>query len=132
MRFLYLIFVLSSTFGFSQSLETQENFPIVQIEKFHKNGNLKIKKVFNSEKYMVLGKKVLENYIEYYNNEQLYLKFTMRQDKIDGELVAYWKNGNIKRKAFYKSGKLIDGKMWDKYGKEITYSKFEITSILKS
>ncbi|UAB85732.1 hypothetical protein INR75_06880 [Zunongwangia sp. SCSIO 43204] len=121
-----------SIFGFSQPLKAQKNYPIVQIEDFHQNGNLKTQKVFNTEKYINSGKLVLEDYMEYYNNQQVRLKFTIKENKLDGELVAYWNNGNLKRKDLYKEGKLIEGKMWDKHGKEISHSKFEIKSILKS
>ncbi len=132
MRFLYLILVLLSIFGFSQPLKAQKNYPIVQIEDFHQNGNLKTQKVFNTEKYINSGKLVLEDYMEYYNNQQVRLKFTIKENKLDGELVAYWSNGNLKRKESYKEGKLIEGKMWNRYGKEIAYSKFKLSSFLKT
>ena len=56
----------------------------------------------------------------------------MRNSKLHGYLLVYWKNGILKRKDLYKEGKLIEGKNWDRNGNLVEYSKFELPSLLKN
>ncbi len=52
----------------------------------------------------------------------------MKNSVLHGTLVAYWKNGKLKRKDLYKNGILVEGKIWNQNGKEKGYSEFEIPS----
>ena len=60
----------------------------------------------------------------WYGNGMLKRDFSYRNDSIEGNLVTYWDNNQVKRREIYKSGKLIEGKCFDINGKEIKYYPF--------
>ena len=45
--------------------------------------------------------------------------FSYRNDSIEGNLITYWDNNQIKRREIYKAGKLLEGKCFDINGVEI-------------
>jgi len=48
-----------------------------------------------------------------------------QNNKIHGQLLTYWDNGNSKRIDNYKNGKLIEGKCFSSAGEDTTYYDFE-------
>lgn len=46
--------------------------------------------------------------------------------KKNGELFSFWKNGEFKRKDYFKNGKLKKGTCWNENGLEVKYYDFEI------
>ncbi|MDT0642086.1 hypothetical protein RM553_04505 [Zunongwangia sp. F363] len=123
---LILLLALPSIF-YAQIVVNNDPFPRRIQEEFHSNGTLKLQKRFQCEDFSELERCNVTEYREYYDNNQLSLLLRLEDSKLHGQIVAYWKNGNLKRKDLYKKGNLVEGKIWDQNGKEIEYSKFKIT-----
>jgi hypothetical protein len=71
-------------------------------------------------------KRILEKNIVWYDNGQIHVEGTSKKGVKDGSFVSYWKNGQLKRKYFYKKGALIEGKCWNIAGEEVAFYDFEI------
>lgn len=50
---------------------------------------------------------------------------------IDGELITWWGNGELKRKDIYENGKFISGKLWNTNGKELPYYSYILNPSFK-
>ncbi len=57
-------------------------------------------------------------------NGMLKRELNFHNDSIDGNLVTYWDNNQVKRRETYKSDKQIEGKCFDINGKEVKYYPF--------
>jgi len=49
-----------------------------------------------------------------------------KDNKLNGELISYWPNGNIKRTDHYDMDELLDGICYDSIGNEVEYYDYEI------
>lgn len=62
----------------------------------------------------------------WYDTGELKLVTHYKKNKLNGERVSYWKNGEIKRADLFKKGKFKKGKCFDINGNEVAYYDFEI------
>ncbi|QXP70185.1 energy transducer TonB [Polaribacter sp. R2A056_3_33] len=118
MKKLNLLFFLSL---FSISLFSQSEVKIDK--KYFENGNIKSEINFlrKGNKKIREGKSTF-----WYSTGKLKIITNYIKNKLNGERISYWKNGELKRKELFKKGKLKSGKCFDKSGKEIEYYNFEI------
>lgn len=128
MRILLFLFLLFSTVSYSQLIIADDTPEKLIAERFHSNGTLKTQKIFGYEEYSKLNKFIVKKYTEYYNNGQIRLIINFKESKVHGVLVAYWKNGSIKRKDLYKEGDLIEGSCWDQNRIAMECCKFIVPS----
>jgi antitoxin component YwqK of YwqJK toxin-antitoxin module len=75
---------------------------------------------------------------KFYDNNNLREKFTIKNNKMDGEYNSFYKNGSLKEVSFYKEGKKIDSSInyksdTNKNIIDITYydRKSELNKIIK-
>lgn len=61
---------------------------------------------------------------EWYETGQLKLAANYINDLIEGRLISFWENGQLKRDDLYANGKLIKGNVWFHTGKELPYYDF--------
>ena len=113
-----LIIILSL---FSISLFSQNG--IKTDKKYFKNGKIKSEISFKEKgnKKLREGKSTF-----WYSTGELKNIINYKGNKLNGERISYWKNGELKRKDIFKKGKLISGKCFDENGNEVTYYDFEI------
>ena len=57
----------------------------------------------------------------WYDTGELFYQLPYKNGKKHGNLLAYWKNGEQRRKDSFKRDRLKEGKVWNKKGEEITY-----------
>jgi TonB family protein len=62
----------------------------------------------------------------WYESGELRFASTYSNGKKNGDFLSYWKNGILKRKDFYKNGKLKKGECWNENGEKVEYYDFEI------
>lgn len=109
--------------SFYKIIEKFDNNKI--LERFYlKSGKIKSEtelKVTENDKKVFNGKRKV-----WYESGELRFMSNFENGKIDGEFLSYWKNGNLKRKDFYKKGKLKKGHCWNENGEKIKYYDFEI------
>jgi antitoxin component YwqK of YwqJK toxin-antitoxin module len=84
------------------------------------NGQLKFETVYKNSK-----KQEKVKHSVWYDSGQLYLEINYRKNKIDGEFLAFYKNGSKKRQDFYKKGKMLEGNCWDQEGNILSFFKYE-------
>jgi protein TonB len=65
----------------------------------------------------------------WFRNGQLKQSVTYQNNAIDGELITFWNNGQLKRKDYYDTGRFQDGQCWDKEGTEIDHYDYEIMPV---
>ncbi len=112
-----LIIILSL---FSISLFSQNG--IKTDKKYFKNGNIRSEITFQEKG----NKKIREGKSSFwYNTGELKNIINYKGNKLNGERISYWKNGELKRKDSFKKGKLKNGKCFDKNGNEVAYYDFE-------
>lgn len=128
MKPVLLLFIMLGSVTYSQDTTSTDKPFAATTNTFHPNGTQKIQKIFEikefSERLPDFSKLVA--YTEYYDNGQLRLHTKLQDSELHGTLVAYWKNGKLKRKDLYNKGTLVEGKCLDQKGNEIEYFKFEI------
>jgi len=62
----------------------------------------------------------------WYESGELNTEIYYENGKKNGELISYWKNGILKRKDFYKNGKIKKGECWNENGEKVEYYDYEI------
>lgn len=93
------------------------------IREYYKTGNQK------TEQY-ILYKDKIGQFIggpikEWYDNGQLRRNYNYKGAiNLDGEVLTYYKTGELKRKDLYKEGKLVKGNIYSIDGIEVPYSDF--------
>lgn len=106
---------------FSISLFSQNG--IKTDKKYFKNGNIRSEITFQEKE----NKKIKEGKSSFwYNTGELKNIINYERNKLNGERISYWKNGELKRKDFFKKGKLKNGKCFDENGNKVEYYDFEI------
>lgn len=112
-----LIILTFTAFGLYSQNEIQTE------KKFYESGNIKAELSF----YVKNNEKIREGKSSFwYETGELKNIIYYTENKLDGDRISYWKNGNLKRKDFFKKGKLKNGKCFDENGNEIEYYDFEI------
>lgn len=84
------------------------------------SGKLKFETVYKNSK-----KQQKIKHSAWYDSGELYLEINYKKDKVDGEFLAFYENGSLKRKDLYKKGKLLEGNCWGQDGNPIPYFKYE-------
>ncbi len=107
----------------SFSLFAQEKKDFKKKKTYYKSGNIKSELSFtiNGTRKIRNGKSFF-----WYETGELKNEITYRNNKFEGVLKSYWKNGKIKRYDFYKNGKLKKKACFNQQGKKIKYYNFEI------
>lgn len=49
-----------------------------------------------------------------------------KHGKWDGDLKTYWEDGQFRRHDVFKEGELVEGKCWDRMGKEVSYHDYQV------
>ena len=85
------------------------------------------KVLLEETRYSDLKNKVMDGiYRNYYETTQLHSVIPYKNGKIDGELITYWGNGELKRKDKYENGKFISGHIQNTHGKDLPYIDYII------
>jgi len=98
--------------GNLREIDTYEAGVKVSIKKYYENGNLHVEVYFKEYKRNGLAK-------FYYKNGKTRIEANYKNDKKDGVEKKYYVDGKILAVATYKDGVKLDGKKYDKTGKEI-------------
>lgn len=117
-----------------ESLKTASFYKIIEENKEHKNHfierNYYTSGQIKSEFFYVLNEKEVKmrygKATFWYETGELKNEIHFENGVWDGELLSYWKNGNLKRKDYYKKGKLKNGECWDENGKLVKHYDFQI------
>jgi len=64
------------------------------------------------------------HYMEWFEDGQLLMETNYRNGEFDGTLKTYWPDGTLKRHDEYANGKLLNGKAYDRTGKEAVYCMY--------
>ena len=62
---------------------------------------------------------------EWYENGQLWKDLNYERNSLNGEIMTYWDNGQLKRHELFQSGKSIKGECYNREGKVIDFITFE-------
>ena len=100
-----------------------ENHKIVIEQTYYVDGKIKYERKYSNYNKK---KKVLEQNTVWFKNGNKHIVGNYSKGKMHGDFISYWENGQLKRKDFYKKGKLVEGNCWDNSGKEVPYYDFEI------
>lgn len=65
-------------------------------------------------------------YRKFYESGDLHLVVNFKNGKMDGDLISYWGEGQLKRKDKYENGNFISGKILNTNGRELEYYPFII------
>lgn len=65
-------------------------------------------------------------YRKFYESGDLHLLVNFKNGKMDGDLITYWGEGQLKRKDKYENGNFISGKILNTNGRELEYYPFII------
>ena len=89
-------------------------------KKYNSNGQLLAEKTFNwnSKKEHRVYEGMHKFYYE--SGKPFYTEF-YKEGKLNGNLVAFHENGQIRRRDRFKNGKLLVGQVWDENGKELPH-----------
>lgn len=91
-------------------------------ERYYKSGQIKSRNYFLSSTVKKLhGKQTYWN-----ENGILHSEIYFKNGKKHGSFITYWENGQLKRQDFYSNGVFKEGFCWNREGKNIKYSKFNI------
>ena len=101
---------------------SSNNQDSVSEKVFFKNGKLKSIKSYSSYKEQMLQG---ENR-EWYNSGQIRKILNYNNDKLDGEVITYFENGQKKRHDYFEVGKFIKGTCWASSGKETTHFDYMV------
>jgi len=63
---------------------------------------------------------------EWYESGQLKSEKNYENSIMNGQLLTYWEDGQIKRQDFYDYGDLTKGKVWNEKGKKVKYYDYII------
>lgn len=85
---------------------------------FMMNGQILSEKEFLEKKGRLTAHGISKNW---YDNGQLFYSQVYRKGERHGELLAYWEDGTPRRNDFFKKGKLISGKTWNRSGVEVPH-----------
>ena len=86
------------------------------------SGQIKFEEYFSSFKEGTReGKKTL-----WREDGSLWTESDYVNDRLHGYWISYWENGQLKRKDFYKKGKLKEKKVWDSTGIETEWYPMEV------
>jgi len=80
-------------------------------------------RTFNSQKKEIWIKNGLET--RWYETGELYMQIDYKDGKLNGKELTFWEDGKRKRESNYRNGTLINGKCWDRDGKEVKYFPHE-------
>jgi hypothetical protein len=110
-----LIIFISSTFFSQNGIQTEKSY--------YESGNIK-----SEISFYVKDKKIIREGKSFfwYQTGELKNIINYKDNQLSGERISYWKNGELKRKDFFKNGKLKSGKCFDENGKVVEYYDFEI------
>ncbi len=61
----------------------------------------------------------------WYDNGQLKSEVNFSENQLNGDVNAYWKNGQLKRKDVFSKGKFIEGICYDSLGSVVEHYPFE-------
>jgi protein TonB len=61
---------------------------------------------------------------EWYGNGQLWKDLNYDQNNLNGEIMTYWDNGQLKRHELFQSGKSVKGECYDREGKSVDFYAF--------
>ena len=110
---IYLLIIASAILVLScnQQVKLQE-----EVKEFYNNGNNKIVELFEQ----VDGKKISRYHKEFYENNQLKIEGSIKNDKRNGKWTYYYKNGNKWSQGNYINGIAVgkftqyyeNGKLW--------------------
>lgn len=132
MKKIVCLFIVLTSVTYSQDTTFTDKPIAAMTNTFHPNGTQKIQKIFDVDYPVdITDFSKLVQFTELYDNGQMRLCANLKDSKLDGNLVAYWKNGNLKRKDLYSRGILVEGECWDQKGNKIEYFKFEIPSQMR-
>lgn len=70
-------------------------------------------------------------YRSFYETGQLHAIIPYKKGKIDGELITYWGDGQLKRTDKYSDGNFISGKILNTNGRELPYYPYVILPSFK-
>lgn len=96
---------------FIQKIYDTSDVNVWKLEKINKDGHMlfqKFEKVNKDGKEMNHGK-----YLNWFNDGQLFADIDYQEGKLDGKLLLFWKNGQLRREQNYKNEMLIDGNCYD-------------------
>lgn len=65
-------------------------------------------------------------YRKFYESGDLHIVVNFKNGKMDGDLITYWGEGQLKRKDKYENGNFISGKILNTNGRELEYYPFII------
>ena len=80
-------------------------------------------KTLNFKKEEVWIKNGLET--RWYETGELYMQINYKDGKLNGKEITFWEDGKRKRESNYRDGRLLNGKCWDRDGKEVKYFPHE-------
>ncbi|PRX46358.1 energy transducer TonB [Salegentibacter salegens] len=63
---------------------------------------------------------------QFYKSGELFYQLPFKNGKKHGTLIAYWENGDLRRKDVFKRDKLKKGQVWNEKGEEIEYFEYHI------
>jgi periplasmic protein TonB len=63
---------------------------------------------------------------EWYGNGQLWKDLNYDQNNLNGEIMTYWDNGQLKRHELFQSGKSVKGECYDREGKSVDFLSFQV------
>lgn len=92
-------------------------------ETYNKNGGLLSQELMDdTTKWNFIG----EAKYYYDTGEIRIIKHYDKKGYLDGELLGYYKNGQLKRKELYKKGQLVESQCFDSLGNKRLYTPFYI------
>ncbi|WP_456379351.1 TonB family protein [Lutibacter sp.] len=142
---LVLLTVLITTYTYAQNIAStnktssksikinkKENYKILKYtdsitnqvieERYFKSGQIKSRNSFLSSTIKKFhGKQTYWN-----KNGILHSEIYFKNGKKHGSFITYWENGQLKRQDFYTNGVFKEGFCWNRKGKNIKHSKFNI------
>ncbi len=121
--------VTEYTYFKSGKIKSEEPYKI----SFNKNTDSLIIQNFTSRKMQitdpliekVISKKYDGTYKEWYESGQLRKEIGFKSGNKNGQCLTYWENQKTKRIERFDNGKSIEGKCFDKDGKEVKYYPYE-------
>ncbi len=60
----------------------------------------------------------------YFNNGNIKEHLNYREDKLHGEIMTYYMNGQMKRKDHFENGEFVDGKCYTQDGRDTTHFEY--------
>lgn len=63
---------------------------------------------------------------EWYENGQLWKDLNYDQNNLNGEIMTYWDNGQLKRHELFQSGKSVKGECYNREGESVDFYSFMV------